>query len=137
MNQVDPELERFVVRLNEFVAGVAAIWGDYQARGPGRVDAALYERLEPALQELLRLVDGNLAAIDDRRDGLRDAIRQAGDYAHRCACTPQGLCFITGEAGLIPRQDQIAAMARALTQLADEVRRLEQLSEGSGGGTSG
>lgn len=107
--------------LGAYADGIDQVWVEYQARGPGEVDPALFDPIEQLACSLDALRDCPLPADMDR-GVVTAAIRQATDLAGRCAKLPQGLCFVSGEAGLVPRRDQIDAFAtaRAVVRVAYE-----------------
>lgn len=93
------------------------VWDSYREQGPGKVDSELYEAVATAAHALeAALVAGN--------EPLTDTVRRVRDLAHRCACTSLGLCFITGEAGLIPRPDQHKAYEEGLAAIRAAADRL-------------
>ena len=51
---------------------------------------------------------------ETRPPSLEKAIGELAPLGARCARRNEGLCFVTGEAGLIPRKDQHAAYEQAL-----------------------
>jgi hypothetical protein len=105
-------LNNFSTLLLSFATQVDLVWERYETAGPGKVDSALFEPIEQLASRLNTLLDGSLPADVDR-GLLSAAIQQATDLSRRCATLPQGLCFVSGEAGLVPRRDQIDAFAAA------------------------
>jgi hypothetical protein len=123
---------QFATQLQEFTAQVSVVWEAYQSCGPGNVESALFESVDVMAQvlnssfeneELIRDVSN---FVNMKPDEWWAKIEQLRELCYRCACTPQGLCFITGEAGLIPRKDQHEAFESALHYLAECVLQLEQ-----------
>lgn len=100
--------------LREFIERTASIWARYQNYGPGGVDAGMYDGIA-------ELAAGVQRQLDDDSAEIRDAVETVRDLSHRCACRSNGLCFITGEAGLIPRKDLHTAMDNGLAILAARV----------------
>jgi len=110
-----------------FIEAADAVWTAYQANGPGKVERSLFDPVEVAQREVSALLDdSDLPAlakqiapddVDDWVESLKQSIDQAGDLAERCARRPEGLCFITGEAGLVPRRDMHAAFEQAMEAL--------------------
>ncbi len=98
--------------LNAFARQVDLVWEQYQALGPGGMAAAVIEPIDRLASELETLLDGPVPDGLDRAE-LVAAIRQATELSRRCVLLPQGLCFVSGEAGLVPRRDQIDAYAAA------------------------
>lgn len=117
----------FFIALRNFTDAAAAIWSSYQEVGPSRVDERLFDELKVAMPALSKTLDcqaamgevtGQLSIdSDEPAQVIRETIESTRDLAKRCACTPMGLCFVTGEAGLIPRPDQHDAFEAGLKQL--------------------
>ena len=112
--------------LRTFLQHADAVWQAYQAEGPGKVAVELFEPAETAaaaLDEFLTQGDVIEATAALRSDiavdpaSLRQAIQTVRDLTGRCALRSEGLCFITGEAGLIPRRDLHAALESSLEML--------------------
>lgn len=76
----------------------------------------MFEPVETAYLEIDRLL-GESADVGE----LREAVAEVYDLAQRCACRVEGLCFVTGEAGLIPRRDKEAAFVEYLAWLREVV----------------
>ncbi len=93
--------------LQQLHAVLREIWQSYQDAGPGNLDQNLLAPLEEATP----------GALDAARDNaeLTAAINTAVDLAERCVKHSQGLCFVTGEAGLLPRKDLHEKMETALS----------------------
>ena len=53
---------------------------------------------------------------------LEEAVGVLALLGARCARRNEGLCFVTGEAGLIPRKDQHAAYEQALAIVRSAVK---------------
>jgi hypothetical protein len=87
-------------RLQSLLTRLERIWRVYREAGPGNVDADLFEDVHALAESVLPEL-AEAAAGDD----LLEAIQTAVDLGRRCAERPEGLCFITGEAGLVPRRD--------------------------------
>lgn len=121
---------RLVAGLDQLVESAGVVWQEYQARGPGQVEASTYNPVQSAVADLERAITSN--EVVDRleqhtspsRDQLARRIKQLDKLARACACEPQGLCFITGEAGLIPRRDQHEAFEACLVELRQIARQL-------------
>jgi hypothetical protein len=95
--------------LNRFIDRAQTIWQQYLEFGPGQLDAATYPPLAEAGDALLTQIESvGEASV---------AIRKIMQLAQVCACSANGLCFISGEAGLIPRLDQPARFEQALELL--------------------
>lgn len=100
--------------LRSLLNAAQAVWDAYRESGPGRIDASLFEDVESAI--------GRVKQVGESRvdDGLIETLR---DLCHRCCLRSEGLCFITGEAGLIPRQDLHERFGRSLEELRTFVRQ--------------
>lgn len=119
----------FAATLTDFTHRVTAVWDRYQDVGPGRVESALYERVESLRDQLIEGLsgcEGLASAADLNRETLAVAVTTVADLANRCACRSEGLCFITGEAGLIPRRDLHDRYATALAELQDALIHLSR-----------
>lgn len=109
--------------LSQFLEGVSAVWDAYQEHGPGQVDESLFDAVPDAAAAVETYLartaasDGSASA-----EALIAAVHTLVSLSRQCATSPQGLCFITGEAGLIPRRDQHEAFERALQLVARRVR---------------
>ena len=109
-------------KLRKFDTAVREIWDRYQTSGPGQVDAELYAAVGRSAERLLALLaerDDNQPAGQDAiaesdREQLLTAVTTASRLAKRCACEAAGLCFVTGEAGLISRRDLIDEFLQSL-----------------------
>jgi hypothetical protein len=115
-------IDKFTALLTDFADHVDGVWEQYDARGPGEVDSALFEPIEQLAHQLSTLLDPLPGDVD--RADLDAAIDQATDLSRRCATLSQGLCFVSGEAGLLPRRDQISAFAAARSTVRSAAQRL-------------
>lgn len=108
-------MKELLDELRNFHRAVREIWDCYQTSGPGQVDSELNPVVALSAERLLALLvsrddhqaDEQDAAAQNERQKLRTAVTTASQLAKRCACDAAGLCFVTGEAGLIPRQDLV------------------------------
>ena len=91
----------------DFREAVTTLWNEYQRRGPGRMPAVFLEAVEAAWQQL----EGELG---DWPSTAAAAAETALELSRRCVRHSQGLCFVTGEAGLVPRQHLHQAFEEAL-----------------------
>ena len=109
--------------LREFHRLSSLLWQQYLLSGPGSLNPESFQPIDVAagkLHELLAEVGGGI----DRAAALR-AISRIQDLAERCACRLEGLCFVTGEAGLIPRQQDHQAYESSLQQVQLLLEELE------------
>ncbi|MDG2384126.1 MAG: hypothetical protein P8N76_20820 [Pirellulaceae bacterium] len=98
-------------RLCGFWQAAARLWSNYLDRGPGRITPEFWRQLQ---REHDQLVDDLNLESSERREAVHTLMSLAQD----CAETSRGLCFVTGEAGLVPRRDQHKRFERALAILA-------------------
>jgi hypothetical protein len=110
--------------LLEFHSLVDRVWAEYKDVGPGRVDAVLFDGGEAAAARVLELLGDEQVSPTLTTDELRVAVEKVCDLATRCATRSEGLCFITGEAGLVPRRDWHTAMDEALAVIGDAAAAL-------------
>lgn len=94
--------------VGRLLSAAEAVWARHREAGPGRTDAALYDAVTAAADELQ---PGSLPAE------AAAAVETLRDLSHRCCCRPEGLCFIAGESGLIPRKDLHALFEQSLAVL--------------------
>lgn len=123
---------RLASRIEAFVEHAEALWQDYKSLGPGKLDRCSWDGVAAAASEIestigdpdvarwLKQLDRGTALCDE----LQAEVKQLSRLARACACTPQGLSFITGEAGLIPRRDQHQAVESGLLKLRDMASQL-------------
>ena len=106
---------RLAERIDQLAEAGQSLWARYQVVGPGKVDAAYFDAVQAAAEQL----EAVLIETEPPHglQDLHDCSARLRDLSRRCACMPQGLSFITGEAGLIPRRDQHEAMEQALREL--------------------
>jgi len=99
--------------LERLYTSLSAVWQTYQEAGPGNVNAELFEPVAAATP----------AALEEAgpHEALTAAINTAVDLTRRCATQSQGLCFVTGEAGLLPRRDQHEALEAALSEISTAI----------------
>ena len=89
----------------------AALWSEYQRLGPGK--------LRPRCSTPSKMPCGSFKASQCRLSTeVWEAAERVLELSRRCALRPEGLCFVTGEAGLVPRHDLHRAFEDALTELA-------------------
>jgi|GEM_PF-2038651 hypothetical protein len=113
------EQTRLADSLREFHTLAERVWTSYRDVGPGRVDAALFDGGEAAAARVLESLGDEDISATLTAERLRAAVEKACDLATRCATRPEGLCFITGEAGLVPRRDWHTAMDESLAVIGE------------------
>lgn len=105
------------VPLEQFFDRATALWKSYQEVGPGQVDPNLWSEIPELVSQIER-------EPGDKNTEIMQAVRQIYDLSERCACRSEGLCFITGEAGLIPRRDLLELMESSLRILREHAARM-------------
>lgn len=107
MNSRNDSLRAALDRLSQCANEV---WRLYQQQGAGNLSAELAAPLEEAF-----------AAVEEHRSTIDAAIMHAAETARdislRCIQRSEGLNFVTGEAGMIPRRDLIEPFTAALERL--------------------
>lgn len=93
--------------LREFIDASTAVWNAYQELGPNKIEREKFDEVDAAYRQLKPV----LGAIEETvaREATIATVDKIHDLAFRCVCSPEGLCFVTGEAGLIPRRDFLEA----------------------------
>lgn len=115
--------------LQEFIDACSAIWLAYQRSGPGRLEVAGLADPQPLCARLLAtLGTGRLRAFVESAPSLRSliqnhrqieaAVDECLELTLQCRDAAHGLCFVTGEAGLVPRRDLEAKLQHHLQHLA-------------------
>ena len=123
--------------LGEFLQHANLLWRQYQRLGPGKIGSLLFDRLELAAKGLTQSLE-IVTNLDTAQTLLPDDVTRLSEFigaidtvlrlAKRCACSPQGLCFVTGEAGLIPNKLQYREFENQLGKLERERDWLRQLA---------
>lgn len=107
------------LRLKQFLDLASAVWASYLRVGPGRVDGRLFEGIEELADSLIGFLGEAGADKADETITVAEHVQQVRELCKRCVHHAEGLCFITGEAGLIPRRDLHEAMESSLTSLRE------------------
>jgi len=123
---------RLAARIDEFVEHAETLWRDYLRLGPGKLEPGNSTGVFSAAAEIgYTIRDPDVARWLEQlhrgkelRDELQTQVEQLTRLARACVSTPQGLSFITGEAGLMPRKDQHEAFASGLAKLHAMAARL-------------
>ena len=103
--------------VSSLVGAVRALRSEYDEHGPGRVDESFYQKVDAAFQFLAEVIRNKNAELEDRE--VLAAAQTCKDLCYRCVTDPAGLCFVTGEAGLVPRKDLLDAFTNALQFLEE------------------
>ena len=96
---------------------LTTLWTQYLDFGPGKVAAESFATFSEAHRSLASLTQSTQqpnSASSNTECALHEFLVDAQKLADMCANTPQGLCFVTGEAGLIPRRDLHEKMEAAI-----------------------
>ena len=109
MPRMDPEIQQTAAR---FLDAASRVWTRYQEVGPGAVREDLFADVD----ELAKVVS---AAVGDA--DLVEVVAALRGLCERCCCRSEGLCFITGEAGLVPRRDLHEQFEQSLQRLRDAI----------------
>lgn len=130
MSAENESVRQFAGQLKPFLDQISTVWKSYQENGPGRVEKRLYDGVETSAEQLLEQIQ-NADVVETLEtktefspEELRKSIEQIQDLSHRCVFLPQGLCFISGEAGLIPRKDQVDGFEQSLEMLSECCSRM-------------
>ena len=102
-----------------------AFWRTWLSGGPGSLDAKSFEPVAATAEGLVDLLQQSETTPDCA--DAEHAVREICELAERGACRLEGLCFITGEAGLIPRKQDHQSYETALKQLEHLIGQLERL----------
>ena len=80
------------------------LWRKYLEDGPGALDASALNGFSDAAEKARELL-AITAARETAHQDLMLALDSLEPLLRRCVERMEGLCFVTGEAGLIPRKD--------------------------------
>ena len=76
------------------------LWQCYLSRGPGKTPSSLLDDYLAAQADAV-----NSLVASRHCDELKEIYSELEKLLRRCVERSEGLCFVTGEAGLIPRKD--------------------------------
>lgn len=107
MTNEQPEPSRSV--LSEFFVAAQKVRASYETNGPSRVDENLFLPIKAFFPLLSNTIDN---------EELLNAIETVQRLCYRCVHHSEGLCFVTGEYGLVPRIDLIDQFDHALEFIA-------------------
>ena len=91
------------------------LWEAYLTCGPSKLSP---DAMEPFIAQKNALP----TASDDDATELHALLEELEPLLRRCAERPEGLCFVSGEAGLIPRRD----LHEKCEELLDRLQSLTQ-----------
>ena len=124
--------------LSELSTRAELLWREYLDKGPGRLSTDAYAEIADTMGRIRRQLDG-LPLRAQLSTGwvelLLGAIADLDELLRKCVERAEGLCFVTGEAGLIPRRDlhdRCEAALRALRWLRarlDDTRMEEAIND--------
>ncbi len=89
--------------IDNFLKIVNQIWNAYQQTGPGSLSEEWMIELRRSHKEVERYIQQESARFDHEK--LNEICRVLFLLCERCITRTEGLCFVSGEAGLVPRQD--------------------------------
>jgi hypothetical protein len=117
-------LESLADCLHELAIEAEYVWTAYRESGPGSLDSSLLEPVEIAYRKVEAHLTRSVTAAESadmpsRRPQIAEAVATVYDLACRCVQRPEGLCFVSGEAGLIPRQDLHSKFEQSLRLIRD------------------
>ena len=104
--------------IHELVQQAETLWKRYLELGPGKLRKEEFDPLDVAIQRVNQNLSTQAQSIDCM-DELRGAIDDLADLLRRCVERTEGLSFVTGEAGLIPRKDLHQRCDAAICTLRD------------------
>jgi len=125
---------QLAAELDQFLRNATEFWRHYQAVGPGKIDSRLFDGLDLTAKRLAIFLDavsnegaGKSLGIDEQScaASLGETIETVMRLANRCTNSPQGLSFVTGEAGLIPNRQQHDEFEKQLVDLRHQLDRLK------------
>lgn len=124
---------QLAIELDQFLQEATEFWRHYHAVGPGKVDSRLFDGLDRTAKRLATLLDtgSNEGTGKSLKVGEEDWAADPGEaietvmrLANLCAFSPQGLSFVTGEAGLIPNRQQHDQFEKQLVVFRQQLDRL-------------
>ena len=101
-------------QLTQFVAAAEQLWSQYLQVGPGQLTPDAWHPIKDATDELNHL----LSPDSNPNANLLASVEELQKLLHRCVHQSEGLSFVTGEAGLIPRRDLHERCELLLVQLS-------------------
>lgn len=105
---------------SQFLDQAKDIWDQYRLSGPGTLDRQLFATLDSLNRQLDELNSAASEELQSKLDGIEqinELRSQLLGLAQRCVMRSEGLCFISGEAGLLPRRDLHEKYEGALAEL--------------------
>ena len=108
-----------------------SLWAKYLEAGPGKLAPDLLTPLDAGLNSVRTAIADHKAGpstipVEAWRDELNATISTIENLLHRCVERTEGLSFVTGEAGLIPRRDLHEQCEAALTRLRELISQLPE-----------
>ena len=99
--------------LSRFVDLADHLWNQYLDTGPGGMANIDFLELKLAHEAVAKTVQS---------EELTEALEVILQLSRRCVNDPQGLCFLSGEAGLVPRPDLYRKFEQALDLVRQDAR---------------
>ena len=97
--------EKFIKTLSLFFHQAWQLWQKYLADGPGSLQPECFENLKQLASSLSSL-HRHPKTNSLLREGLKSHMECLLDLTEKAVYRPEGLCFVTGEVGLIPNRMQ-------------------------------
>lgn len=102
------------------------LWSEYIQVGPGKMSPSAGDRFTADAAAVENSVASSSSTVPDEVwvGDLRAVIQEVRDLLRRCVEQAEGLSFVTGEAGLIPRRDlheKCETGIRRLRELAEQL----------------
>ena len=101
-----------------FLDDVEDIWSSYLRSGPGTLDRDRWRRFHARLQNVRNSFDDQQSP---RQQELFSALKDLELLVAKCLLNSEGLCFVTGEAGLIPRRDLHERVEHAIETICKQL----------------
>ncbi len=112
--------------LAELLREASKLWAAYQVEGPSSLPQDSLDSFLKAEANLLELRRRKAKQTDAARvvADIKEIVTELEGLLRRCVERTEGLCFVTGEAGLIPRRDLHDRCEVLLAELASISTRL-------------
>lgn len=102
--------------LHEVSSAASKLWQLYLSEGPGRLPVSALNEFLAAKHRFDAEIPHTPSASREEADACLLELEQ---LLRRCVERSEGLCFVTGEAGLIPRHDLHESCERLLAKLQE------------------
>ena len=105
-----------ISELQHFLSAAESLWEQYLELGPGKLSSEDHETVNAHFESCQSL---------ELPEPITKQLCLTHELTRRCAVRPEGLCFITGEAGLIPRKDQHQSLQSAMVAIRDFLQTIQ------------